>query len=89
MGFGLDYHVFLLSRIIELRRSGCNDRASIVRGLAHTGRIITAAGARRCVRHYKLCAALTQAVTFVLLQALSWRWPFWDSCLHTSLLFRS
>ena len=41
---GLDYDVFLLTRIYEERTNGMGDRASIVRGLVHSGNIITAAG---------------------------------------------
>ncbi len=44
VGFGLDYHIFLLSRIVEFRRDGFSDRESIVLGVARTGRVITAAG---------------------------------------------
>ncbi|MHA1685816.1 MAG: MMPL family transporter [Candidatus Heimdallarchaeaceae archaeon] len=44
IGLGLDYDIFLLSRISEYRDLGFNDRASILRGLYKTGGIITAAG---------------------------------------------
>ena len=44
VGLGLDYDVFLLTRIYEERTNGMGDRASIVRGLVHSGNIITAAG---------------------------------------------
>ena len=44
VGLGLDYDVFLLTRIYEERTNGTGDRASIVRGLVHSGNIITAAG---------------------------------------------
>jgi RND superfamily putative drug exporter len=39
------YDVFLISRVVELRRMGYENRDSIVLGVAHTGAIITAAGA--------------------------------------------
>eukprot|EP00056_Hartaetosiga_gracilis_P006000 m.91952 g.91952 ORF g.91952 m.91952 type:complete len:341 (+) comp12343_c0_seq3:1532-2554(+) len=44
VGLGLDYDVFLLSRVVEYRKDGFSDRDSILLGLARTGKIITAAG---------------------------------------------
>lgn len=44
VGLGLDYHVFLLSRVVEFRKQGFSDRESVLLGLARTGRVITAAG---------------------------------------------
>eukprot|EP00049_Salpingoeca_infusionum_P023501 m.12510 g.12510 ORF g.12510 m.12510 type:complete len:933 (+) comp5831_c0_seq2:216-3014(+) len=44
VGLGLDYHVFLLSRVVEYRKLGFSDKESVVLGLARTGRVITAAG---------------------------------------------
>jgi RND superfamily putative drug exporter len=44
VGLGLDYDVFLSSRVLEYRLKGLNDRSSILVGLYKTGRIITAAG---------------------------------------------
>lgn len=41
---GLDYDIFLLDRIVEMRQAGHSDDESISLGIAHTGRIITAAG---------------------------------------------
>lgn len=45
VGLGLDYDVFLISRIVEYRKRGLSNRAAIVYGTAKTGGIITAAGA--------------------------------------------
>ena len=44
-GISMDYEVFLLSSIAHARRQGLDDRASIVEGVAHTGRLITSAAA--------------------------------------------
>jgi uncharacterized membrane protein YdfJ with MMPL/SSD domain len=44
VGLGLDYDVFLFSRVVEYRRMGYTDRASILKGVYKTGGIITAAG---------------------------------------------
>ena len=45
VGLGLDYDVFLISRIVEYRKRGLSNRAAIIYGTAKTGGIITAAGA--------------------------------------------
>jgi RND superfamily putative drug exporter len=44
-GFGLamDYEMFILSRIIDLRRAGVRTREAIALGLQRSGRIITSA----------------------------------------------
>ena len=44
IGIALDYDIFLLTRILELRRTGLTDVGAIVSGLTKTGHIITAAG---------------------------------------------
>jgi len=44
VGLGLDYDIFLFSRVVEYRKLGYNDRASISKGIYRTGGIITAAG---------------------------------------------
>ncbi|MCG3258345.1 MAG: MMPL family transporter [Candidatus Heimdallarchaeota archaeon] len=44
LGLGLDYDIFLLSRISEYRRKGYSDKASILKGVHKTGGIISAAG---------------------------------------------
>ncbi|EGD81811.1 hypothetical protein PTSG_11885 [Salpingoeca rosetta] len=44
VGLGLDYDVFLLSRVVEYRKDGFSDYDSVLLGLARTGGIITAAG---------------------------------------------
>lgn len=44
VGLGLDYDVFLFSRVAEYRRLGYSDRAAILKGVYRTGGIITAAG---------------------------------------------
>ena len=45
VGLSLDYDTFLLSRVVEFRQYGYANRDAIVLGVAHTGSIITAAGA--------------------------------------------
>lgn len=45
VALGLDYDIFLVSRIVEYRQDGLSDRASIVLGVASTGGIISGAGA--------------------------------------------
>ncbi|KAK3251593.1 hypothetical protein CYMTET_39076 [Cymbomonas tetramitiformis] len=44
VGLGVDYNVFLLTRIVEYRQLGFTDEAAIMLGTARTGPIITAAG---------------------------------------------
>ena len=44
IGVGLDYDIFLLTRVLELRKSGLTETGSVVKGLVLTGHIITAAG---------------------------------------------
>ena len=44
VGLGLDYHIFLLNRVMEFRLQGFTDRESVILGLAKTGGVITAAG---------------------------------------------
>ncbi len=44
IGLGLDYDIFLLSRISEYRDKGYTDKASIHKGLYKTGNIISFAG---------------------------------------------
>jgi len=49
VGLGLDYDVFLTTRILEYRSLGYTHTSSILLGLEKTGRIITAAGIIMCV----------------------------------------
>lgn len=44
VGLGLDYDVFLISRVYEYRLEGNTDHAAAVKGICSTGYIITAAG---------------------------------------------
>eukprot|EP00475_Leptophrys_vorax_P003513 TRINITY_DN12088_c0_g1_i1.p1 TRINITY_DN12088_c0_g1~~TRINITY_DN12088_c0_g1_i1.p1 ORF type:complete len:830 (+),score=200.36 TRINITY_DN12088_c0_g1_i1:3-2492(+) len=43
-GLGLDYDIFLVTRIYEYRMSGCSTKDAIINGLDSTGSIITGAG---------------------------------------------
>ena len=45
VALGLDYDIFLVSRIIEFRKEGFNDHSSIILGVSSTGGIISGAGA--------------------------------------------
>eukprot|EP00442_Polarella_glacialis_P019321 CAMPEP_0115148038 /NCGR_PEP_ID=MMETSP0227-20121206/63647_1 /TAXON_ID=89957 /ORGANISM="Polarella glacialis, Strain CCMP 1383" /LENGTH=443 /DNA_ID=CAMNT_0002558019 /DNA_START=304 /DNA_END=1636 /DNA_ORIENTATION=- len=45
VALGLDYDIFLVSRIVEFRLEGLSDRSSIIMGVASTGGIISGAGA--------------------------------------------
>ncbi|MEV0356088.1 MMPL family transporter [Nocardia sp. NPDC050697] len=44
-GLSMDYEVFVISRIKELRDSGLGDEEAVVQGLARTGRLVTTAAA--------------------------------------------
>merc|ERR1712176_1656278 len=44
LGLGLDYSIFLLLRVCELRTKGYTDRGAFVHGVARTGPVITSAG---------------------------------------------
>ena len=44
VGLGLDYDVFLISRILEFRLNEFDDDGAVLKGLYKTGGIITAAG---------------------------------------------
>jgi len=44
-GLSMDYEVFLVSRVLEERRSGVSERLAVVEGLAHTAGLITSAAA--------------------------------------------
>ena len=44
-GLSMDYEVFLITRVMEGRRSGLDDRTAIIEGIANTGPVITNAAA--------------------------------------------
>ena len=44
-GLSMDYELFLVSRVMEARRSGASDSDAIVEGVARTGGVITSAAA--------------------------------------------
>ncbi len=44
-GLSMDYELFLVSRIMEARRSGASDTDAIVEGVSRTGGVITSAAA--------------------------------------------
>lgn len=57
IGLGVDYQVFLLTRIQENRLAGRSNRTAITLGLAQTGSIITSAGVIMAVAFLGLMAA--------------------------------
>ena len=60
-GLSMDYEVFLVSRIreywLEFRRSGADNDESVALGLAHTGRVVTAAALVMSISFAALIAA--------------------------------
>jgi putative drug exporter of the RND superfamily len=66
-GLSMDYEVFLLSRIKELRDHGASNDEAVAAGLARTGRIITTAAALLSVTFF---AFLTSKVSFLQLFGL-------------------
>jgi RND superfamily putative drug exporter len=40
-GLSMDYEVFLVTRVMELRRGGLDERSAIIEGMASTGPVIT------------------------------------------------
>jgi RND superfamily putative drug exporter len=44
-GLSMDYELFLVTRVAELRRAGLSERESVAQALAGTGRVITGAAA--------------------------------------------
>lgn len=44
-GLSMDYELFLVSRVMEARRSGASDSDAIVEGVARTGGVISSAAA--------------------------------------------
>ncbi|EGD75211.1 hypothetical protein PTSG_06862 [Salpingoeca rosetta] len=73
VGLGLDYHIFLLSRVVEFRRLGFDDEESVLLGLARTGRVITAAGVIMAIAFLGLLfshEALVQQLAFFIVIAV-------------------
>lgn len=57
IALGLDYDIFLVSRIVEFRMQGYTDRASVFRGVAKTGGVISGAGLIMSLAFSGLCFA--------------------------------
>jgi len=57
IALGLDYDIFLVSRIVEFRIQGFTDRASIYRGATKTGGVISGAGLIMALAFSGLCFA--------------------------------
>lgn len=55
IALGLDYDIFLVSRIVEFRTKGYTDRASVFRGGTKAGSVITGAGVIMALSFSGLC----------------------------------
>ncbi|WP_322938173.1 MMPL family transporter [Nocardioides bizhenqiangii] len=61
-GLSMDYEVFVLARIKEMRDSGLDNVEAVVHGLAHTGRIVSTAAALIAISFF---AFLVSDVSFI------------------------
>lgn len=61
-GLSMDYEVFVMSRITELRAAGRGNEDALVHGLAHTGRIVSTAAALIAISFF---AFLVSSVSFI------------------------
>ena len=61
-GLSMDYEVFVIGRITEMRQAGHPHREAVVQGLAHTGRIVSTAAALIAV---SLFAFATSRISFM------------------------
>lgn len=61
-GLSMDYEVFVMSRIKEMRDLGMEDEEALVHGLAHTGRIVSTAAALIAISFF---AFLVSSVSFI------------------------
>lgn len=57
IALGLDYDIFLVSRIVEYRTQGFSDRASVFRGATKAGGVISGAGIIMCLALGGICFA--------------------------------
>jgi putative drug exporter of the RND superfamily len=61
-GLSMDYEVFVLGRITEMRRRGLPHDQAVVQGLAHTGRIVSTAAALIAISFF---AFVTSRISFM------------------------
>ncbi|UMG91963.1 MMPL family transporter [Nocardioides sp. TF02-7] len=61
-GLSMDYEVFVMGRITEMREQGWSSEEAVVRGLAHTGRIVSTAAALIAISFF---AFLVSRVSFI------------------------
>ncbi|MFC5728261.1 MULTISPECIES: MMPL family transporter [Nocardioides] len=61
-GLSMDYEVFVLGRIKEMRDAGLDNEQAMIRGLAHTGRIVSTAAALIAISFF---AFLVSSVSFI------------------------
>lgn len=55
IALGLDYDIFLVSRVVEFRKQGFSDRASVFRGATKAGGVISGAGLIMSLAFSGLC----------------------------------
>ena len=76
VGLGLDYDIFLASRVLEFRLNGYDEQSSILKGLYKTGGIITAAGTIMAVAFGGLLFAsellLNQFALYIYVHGFPW-----------------
>eukprot|EP00475_Leptophrys_vorax_P019745 TRINITY_DN2706_c0_g1_i1.p1 TRINITY_DN2706_c0_g1~~TRINITY_DN2706_c0_g1_i1.p1 ORF type:complete len:952 (-),score=259.45 TRINITY_DN2706_c0_g1_i1:43-2898(-) len=73
VGLGLDYDIFLLSRIHEYRDAGFTTNSAIVKGTSETGSIITGAGTIMIIAFLSLSVSHVQVIaqmSFILSAAV-------------------
>jgi RND superfamily putative drug exporter len=61
-GLSMDYEVFVLGRIKEMRDAGLDNDQAMIHGLAHTGRIVSTAAALIAISFF---AFLVSSVSFI------------------------
>ncbi|GAA3665962.1 MMPL family transporter [Nocardioides ginsengisoli] len=61
-GLSMDYEVFVMGRIKEMRDQGMSNEQALVHGLAHTGRIVSTAAALIAISFF---AFLVSSVSFI------------------------
>lgn len=61
-GLSMDYEVFVMGRIKEMRDAGFSNEEALVHGLAHTGRIVSTAAALIAISFF---AFLVSSVSFI------------------------
>ncbi|GAA4807145.1 MMPL family transporter [Nocardioides caeni] len=63
-GLSMDYEVFVLGRIKEMRDRGLRGEEAVVHGLAHTGRIVSTAAALIAISFFAFCVSSVSFIQF-------------------------